>query len=216
LVCQELHARAHHQLARRRPGDTLSTTALVHEAYLKPTDSAHQTYEDRVHILGRGAMRLLSEYCLLLLGSAAIAHAESRTEVPRSAAGSADSTRNVCRLLKPEELSALMERPIVFASVVEAEPSYGTCEWSDTTGKAVLWLTAYWSGGKEQLAKWRSQAGADAQKEAVNGLGDAAYFSAKKESLVLQGDRLLKLRLEFMPRAEVKFAALASKLLSRM
>jgi hypothetical protein len=28
LVYQELHARAHHQLARRRPGDTLSTTAL--------------------------------------------------------------------------------------------------------------------------------------------------------------------------------------------
>jgi hypothetical protein len=32
LVYQELHARAHHQLARRRPGDTVSTTALVHEA----------------------------------------------------------------------------------------------------------------------------------------------------------------------------------------
>lgn len=160
-------------------------------------------------------MRLLSEYGLLLIGSAAIAHVESGTEVPRSAA-SADSTRNVCRLLKPEELSALMERPINFASVEEAEPTYGTCEWSDTSGKAVLWLTAYWSGGKEQLAKWRSQAGAGAEKEAVKGLADAAYFSAKKESLVLKGDRLLKLRLEFMPRAEAKFAELASTLLSRM
>jgi hypothetical protein len=161
-------------------------------------------------------MRLLSQYGLLLLGFAVIARVESRAEVRHSAAATADSTHNVCRLLKPEELSALMERPINFASIEEAEPTYGTCEWSDTTGKAVLWLTAYWSGGKEQLAKWRSQAGPGAEKDAVSGLGDAAYFSPKKESLVLKGDRLLKLRLEFMPHAEAKFAALASKLLSRM
>jgi hypothetical protein len=109
-----------------------------------------------------------------------------------------------------------MERPITFARVEEAEPTYGSCGWSDSAGKKVLWLTAYWSGGKEQLAKWRSQAGGDARKEAVSGVGDAAYFSAKKESLVLKGDRLLKLRLELMPHAEEKFAALASKLLERM
>ncbi len=48
------------------------------------------------------------------------------------------------------------------------------------------------------------------------GLGDAAYFSVKKESLVLEGDRLLKLRLEFMPPAELRFAALANTLLKRM
>jgi len=161
-------------------------------------------------------MRLLSEYGLLLIGSAVIAGVGSRAEVRQGVAAPADSTHNACRLLKPEELSALMERPITFASVEEAEPTYGSCEWSDSAGKEVLRLTAYWSGGKEQLAKWRSQAGADAQKEAVSGVGDAAYFSAKKESLVLKGDRLLKLRLEFMPRAEVKFAALASKLLDRM
>jgi RNA polymerase sigma factor (TIGR02999 family) len=65
LVYQELHARAHHQLARRRPGDTLSTTALVHEAYLKLTDSAHQTYEDRVHffaVASRAMRQILVDY----------------------------------------------------------------------------------------------------------------------------------------------------------
>ena len=161
-------------------------------------------------------MRLLSECGLLIIGSVVIACVEGRAEVRQNVAASADSTHNVCRLLKPEELSALMERPITFASVGEAEPTYGSCEWSDSAGKEVLWLTAYWSGGKEQLAKWRSQAGADAQKEAVSGLGDAAYFSPKKESLVLKGDRLLKLRLELMPHAEQRFAALANKLLDRM
>lgn len=49
VVYRELHGRAHHQLARHRPGDTLSTTALVHEAYLKLTDSAGQSYNDRIH-----------------------------------------------------------------------------------------------------------------------------------------------------------------------
>ena len=161
-------------------------------------------------------MRLLSEYGLLLIGSAVIARVESRAEVRPSVAAAADSTHNACRLLKPEELSALMERPITFASVEEAEPTYGSCEWSDSAGKEVLWLTAYWSGGKEQLVNWRSQAGADAQKGAVSGVGDAAYFSAKKESLVLKGDRLLKLRLEFMPQAKEKLAALANTLLDRM
>ena len=65
LVYRELHDRAHRQLARRRPGDTLSTTALVHEAYLKLTDSAHQTYADRVHffaVASRAMRQILVDY----------------------------------------------------------------------------------------------------------------------------------------------------------
>lgn len=77
----------------------------------------------------------------------------------RVPADTADSTHNVCRLLKPEELSALLERPIIFANVLEAEPDFGSCEWSDSSGKEVFWLTAYWAGGKEQWDKWRAEAG---------------------------------------------------------
>jgi RNA polymerase sigma factor (TIGR02999 family) len=65
LVYRELHDRAHGQLARHRPGDTLSTTALVHEAYLKLTDSAHQTYQDRVHffaVASRAMRQILVDY----------------------------------------------------------------------------------------------------------------------------------------------------------
>jgi RNA polymerase sigma factor (TIGR02999 family) len=65
LVYRELHDRAHRQLARRRPGDTLSTTALVHEAYLKLTDSAHQSYQDRVHffaVASRAMRQILVDY----------------------------------------------------------------------------------------------------------------------------------------------------------
>ena len=65
LVYRELHERAHRQLARHRPGDTLSTTALVHEAYLKLTDSANQTYNDRVHffaVASRAMRQILVDY----------------------------------------------------------------------------------------------------------------------------------------------------------
>lgn len=65
LVYRELHDRAHRQLARHRPGETLSTTALVHEAYLKLTDSAHQSYQDRVHffaVASRAMRQILVDY----------------------------------------------------------------------------------------------------------------------------------------------------------
>lgn len=65
LVYREFHDRAHAQLARRRPGETLSTTALVHEAYLKLAGSAKQSYGDRIHFfaVGSRAMRqILVDY----------------------------------------------------------------------------------------------------------------------------------------------------------
>ena len=65
LVYRELRERAHNQLAHRRPGDTLSTTALVHEAYLKLAGSAHQAYQDRVHffaVASRAMRQILVDY----------------------------------------------------------------------------------------------------------------------------------------------------------
>lgn len=65
LVYAELRRRAHAQLARLRPGDTLSTTALVHETYLKLTDASHQTYRDRIHffaVASRAMRQILVDY----------------------------------------------------------------------------------------------------------------------------------------------------------
>jgi RNA polymerase sigma factor (TIGR02999 family) len=65
LVYNELRERAHQQLARRRPGDTLSTTALVNEAYLKLVGSANQSYVDRVHffaVASRAMRQILVDY----------------------------------------------------------------------------------------------------------------------------------------------------------
>ena len=65
LVYREFHERAHAQLARRRPGETLSTTALVHEAYLKLAGSAHHSYHDRIHffaVASRAMRQILVDY----------------------------------------------------------------------------------------------------------------------------------------------------------
>lgn len=55
-VYQELHRLAHAQLtARGRPGDTLDTTVLVHEAYLRLAQPAGLSAEDRAHFFNLAA-----------------------------------------------------------------------------------------------------------------------------------------------------------------
>jgi RNA polymerase sigma factor (TIGR02999 family) len=55
LVYAELHTAARRQLARARPGQTLDTTMLVHEAYLKLVDSAQVNFADRGHFFAVAA-----------------------------------------------------------------------------------------------------------------------------------------------------------------
>lgn len=58
LVYQELHAMARRYLRFRRPGQTLTTTALVHEAYLKLVDHSGATWQDRAHFLSVAAIAM--------------------------------------------------------------------------------------------------------------------------------------------------------------
>lgn len=51
LVYDELRAVARRQLRRQRPGQTLDTTALVNEAYLRLVDQAGAAWQDRAHFL---------------------------------------------------------------------------------------------------------------------------------------------------------------------
>ena len=61
LVYDELRRIAHQRLLRDRPGHTLNTTALVHEAYLKLVDQTHAGWNDRAHFfaLASRAMRFI-------------------------------------------------------------------------------------------------------------------------------------------------------------
>jgi RNA polymerase sigma factor (TIGR02999 family) len=65
LVYAELRAIAHRQLQRERRDHTLSTTALVHEAYLRLVDQRRAQWQDRGHffaIAARVMRRVLIDY----------------------------------------------------------------------------------------------------------------------------------------------------------
>ncbi len=55
LIYDELRRIAHHHRARHGAGETLNTTALVHEAYLKLVDQSRIAWQDRVHFFAVAA-----------------------------------------------------------------------------------------------------------------------------------------------------------------
>ncbi len=64
VVYEELRSLAHRRAGRNR-GETLGTTALVHEAYLKLVDQTHATFENRAHFFAVAAKvmrRLVVDY----------------------------------------------------------------------------------------------------------------------------------------------------------
>lgn len=65
LVYEQLRRMAHRQLASEATGHTLSTTGLVHEAYLKLVDQTRSEWQDRGHFFAVAAVvmrRVLVEY----------------------------------------------------------------------------------------------------------------------------------------------------------
>jgi RNA polymerase sigma factor (TIGR02999 family) len=65
LVYEDLRARAHRSLRQERAGHTLSTTALVHETYLKLLDINRVRVQDRAHFFALAATamrRVLVDY----------------------------------------------------------------------------------------------------------------------------------------------------------
>ncbi len=55
---RELRAIAHRRLAAGNRGGTLSTTALVHEAYLKLVDQSRGKWRDRAHFLACASLAM--------------------------------------------------------------------------------------------------------------------------------------------------------------
>lgn len=55
IVYKELHAQAHRYLRAERPGHTLQSTALVHEAYLRLMDQKPAHMQDRAHFVAIAA-----------------------------------------------------------------------------------------------------------------------------------------------------------------
>ena len=65
LVYTQLRQLAHARLREERPGHTLNTTALVHEAYVKLVDINQVQWHDRAHFLAMSSRlmrRILVDY----------------------------------------------------------------------------------------------------------------------------------------------------------
>ena len=58
LVYEELHRMAKGYMRRERPGQTLQTTALVHEAYLRLVDVTNVRWQDRAHFFAISAQMM--------------------------------------------------------------------------------------------------------------------------------------------------------------
>src|SRR6266516_1798089 len=58
LIYNELRRLAHNFLYRERPGHTLQTTALVHEAYLKLIDQNDARWQNRAHFFAIAAQAM--------------------------------------------------------------------------------------------------------------------------------------------------------------
>ncbi len=62
VVYRELHAMAHSAMRQERPGHTLQTTALVHEAYMRLVQGHDASFENRAHffsVAARAMRRIL-------------------------------------------------------------------------------------------------------------------------------------------------------------
>ena len=58
LVYKELRRMAGYYMRRRRPGDTLQTTALINEAYLRLVDHKNMRWQNRAHFFGVAAQAM--------------------------------------------------------------------------------------------------------------------------------------------------------------
>jgi RNA polymerase sigma factor (TIGR02999 family) len=65
LIHKELHRTAHRYMVREQPGQTLQTTALVNEVYLRLMDVRDASWNDRAHFFAVCAQlmrRILTDY----------------------------------------------------------------------------------------------------------------------------------------------------------
>jgi RNA polymerase sigma-70 factor, ECF subfamily len=58
LVYEELRRLAHRYMRRERPGHTLQTTAVVHEAYFRLIDQKHVQWQNRAHFFAIAAQMM--------------------------------------------------------------------------------------------------------------------------------------------------------------
>lgn len=119
VVYDELRRIAHQRLSKHRPGKTLNTTALVHEAYIKLVDQTRAQWNDRAHFfaLASRAMRfILIDYARR---RTAAKRGGPEANIPLSAVQVAAEERTADLLALDEALNTLAEANERLSQLVE-------------------------------------------------------------------------------------------------
>lgn len=111
LIYPELKRLAHFQLAGERPGHTLNTTAIVHEAYLRMV-SRQEGWKDRGHFL-RGAATVMRHLL--------VDHARKRNAAKRGD-GKAALTLEENRLVAEDDTVAVLALDNAIKEVAAIDP----------------------------------------------------------------------------------------------
>lgn len=111
LIYRELRRQAHRYLRDERPGHTLQTTALVHEAFLRLHDQKPAHYENRAHFFVMSAQ---------LMRQILVDHARARKAAKRDA-GARLTLEDVTGLI-PSRSVDLIELDDALKSLAQLDP----------------------------------------------------------------------------------------------
>lgn len=118
LVYKELREIAHYHLQRERPGHTLQSAALVHEAYLRLVDQRPFEADNRAHFLAV-ASRLMRQILVDYARSRAAAKRGADLRVELDAALVLSPERNADIIALDEALNTLMKMDEQQGKIVE-------------------------------------------------------------------------------------------------
>lgn len=121
--------------------------------------------------------------------------------------------RDACELIRPDEIAALVGQPVEARREVLERPDESVCAYAPAGGWSVLYVTAYWRGGRKE---WESRQAARGSGQPLSGIGDAAHYGGILPSLVLRGDVLLEFAMPLLPDEEKNFPILAKTAVSRL
>ncbi|MEP6920513.1 MAG: sigma-70 family RNA polymerase sigma factor [bacterium] len=107
LVYEELHHLAHRYISRERPGNTLQTTALAHEAYLRLVDAKGVRWQNRAHFFAVAARTMRRILVDLARAKHSFKHGGGAQQISLNGVLAASSTRGPDMLALDEALGRL-------------------------------------------------------------------------------------------------------------
>jgi hypothetical protein len=138
--------------------------------------------------------------------TARVTRASSRGEVLPPA-------RDACELIPAAEVAELLGEPVQARREILERPDESVCAYGPAGGWSVLYVTAYWRGGR---AEWEARQATHGAGRPLSGIGDAAHYGGILPSLVLSGDVLLEFAMPLLPDEEASFPILARAAVSRL